>query len=71
MNHMLSTLICRSLRAGRMRNLIAVLSIVLTAVLFTTVTTLGTGAAESLKLTMQMQKGNRSGGGTIRRLTHL
>lgn len=62
MNHMLSTLIRRSLRAGRIRNVIAVLSIVLTAVLFTTVTTLGTGAAESLKLTMQMQKGNRSDG---------
>ena len=39
MNHMLSTLIRRSLRAGRMRNLIAVLSVALTAVLFTTVST--------------------------------
>lgn len=62
MNHMLTTLIRRSLRAGRMRNLIAVLSIALTAVLFTTVTTLGAGAAESMKLTMQMQKGSRSDG---------
>ncbi len=62
MNHMLSTLIRRSLRAGRMRNLIAVLSVALTAVLFTTVSTLVSGAMESMTLTMQIQKGNRSDG---------
>ena len=62
MNHMLSVLAGRSLRAGRMRNLIAVLAIMLTAILFTTVTTVGTGAAESMILTMQMLKGSRSDG---------
>ena len=62
MNHMLSVLAGRSLRTGRMRNLIAVLAIMLTAILFTTVTTVGTGAAESMILTMQMLKGSRSDG---------
>ncbi|MCI8319841.1 MAG: ABC transporter permease [Dorea sp.] len=62
MNQMLNILIRRSLRAGRTRNLIAVLAITLTAVLFTTVTTLWTGAAESMTLTLQLQKGSRSDG---------
>lgn len=62
MNHMLTTLIRRSFIASRMRNLIAVLAITLTAILFTTVTTLTLGARESMTLTMQIQKGSRSDG---------
>lgn len=62
MNDMLSTLTRRSFRASGLRNLIAVLAIMLTAVLFTTVTTIGMGAWESLTLTMQMQKGSRADG---------
>ena len=41
MKNMLNVLAGRSFRAGRMRNLIAVLAIMLTAILFTTVTTIG------------------------------
>ena len=52
----------RSFRASKMRNLIAVLAIMLTAILFTTVTTIGMGAMDSMTLTMQMQKGSRSDG---------
>lgn len=59
---MLDILARRSFRAGKMRNLIAVLAIMLTAVLFTTVTTIGMGAADSLTLTMQMLKGSRADG---------
>ena len=43
MKNMLNVLAGRSFRAGRMRNLIAVLAIMLTAILFTTVTTIGMG----------------------------
>lgn len=62
MKNMLSILARRSFRAGKMRNLIAVLAIMLTAVLFTTVTTIGMGAMDSMTLTMQMLKGSRSDG---------
>lgn len=62
MNKMLSVLARRSFCASRMRNLIAVMAIVLTAVLFTTVSTIGIGTVDSLILTMQMQKGSRSDG---------
>ena len=62
MKNMLSVLTGRSFRASRMRNLIATLAIVLTTVLFTAVTTIGMGAAESITLTMQMLKGSRSDG---------
>lgn len=62
MNDMLATLTKRSFRAGRLRNVIAVLAIMLTAILFTTVTTIGIGTWESLTLTMQMQKGSRADG---------
>ena len=44
MKNMLSVLAGRSFRASKMRNLIAVLAIMLTAILFTTVTTIGMGA---------------------------
>ncbi len=62
MKNMLDVLARRSFRAGRMRNLIAVLAIMLTAILFTAVTTIGMGAEESLTLTMQLLKGSRSDG---------
>ena len=62
MKNMLSVLAGRSFRAGRMRNLIATLAIMLTTILFTTVTTICMGAAESVTLTMQMLKGSRSDG---------
>lgn len=62
MKNMLSVLAERSFRASKMRNLIAVLAIMLTAILFTTVTTIGMGAMDSMTLTMQMLKGSRSDG---------
>lgn len=62
MKNMLSVLAGRSFRASKMRNLIAVLAIMLTAILFTTVTTIGMGTMDSMTLTMQMQKGSRSDG---------
>lgn len=46
----------------RIRNLIAVLAIALTAVLFTSVTTIGLGTYESLTLSMQLLKGSKSDG---------
>ena len=62
MNEMLKTLGRRSFAANRLQNLIAVLAIALTAVLFTSVTTIGMGVMESMTLTMQLQKGSRSDG---------
>ena len=62
MGEMLKTLTRRSFAAGRVRNLIAVLAITLTAVLFTSITTIGIGTEESMTLTMQMQKGSKSDG---------
>lgn len=62
MKNMLNVLAGRSFRAGRMRNLIAVLAIMLTTILFTAVTTIGMGAVESMTLTMQILKGSRSDG---------
>lgn len=62
MKEMLNTLIRRSFAASRVRNLIAVLAIALTTVLFTSVTTIGLGAVSSMTLTMQMLKGSKSDG---------
>ncbi len=62
MKNMLNVLAGRSFRASKMRNLIAVLAIMLTAILFTTVTTIGMGVMDSMTLTMQMLKGSRSDG---------
>ena len=62
MKHMTGVLASRSFRVNRMRNLIAVSAIMLTTILFTTVTTIGMGATESITLTMQMLKGSRSDG---------
>lgn len=52
----------RSFAASKMRNMIAVVAIMLTAILFTTVTTIGMGAKDSLTLTMQILKGSKSDG---------
>lgn len=60
--NMLNTLARRSFSVGRIRNLIAVLAIALTAVLFTSVTTIGLGTYESLTLSMQLLKGSKSDG---------
>lgn len=62
MKKMLNTLARRCFAANRGRNLIAVLAIALTAVLFTSVTTIAQGAWQSIILTMQLQKGSRSDG---------
>lgn len=62
MEEMMKTLTRRSFAASRMRNLTAALAIALTAVLFTSVTTIGIGTQQSITLTMQMQKGSRSDG---------
>lgn len=62
MEDMLKTLMRRSFAASRLRNGIAVLAIALTAVLFTTITTIVIGTMESFTLTMQMQKMSRSDG---------
>lgn len=60
MREMLKTLAKRSFAANKVRNLIAVLAIVLTTILFTSITTLGMGTIQSMTLTMQIQKGSKS-----------
>lgn len=62
MEEMIKTLTSRSFAANRMRNLTAALAIALTAVLFTSVTTIGIGTRQSMILTMQLQKGSKSDG---------
>lgn len=59
---MLRTLTQRSFRASRVRNIVAVMAIMLTAVLFTSVVTIAIGTMESLTLTMQLQKMSKSDG---------
>lgn len=60
MRELLKTLTRRSFAASKVRNLIAVLAIALTAILFTSVTTIGVGTIESISLTMQMLKLSRA-----------
>lgn len=60
MKEMLNTLARRSFAANRVRNLIAVLAIALTAVLFTSVTTISFGTLQSVTLTGQLTKMSRS-----------
>lgn len=62
MNMSLRTLAMRSFAASKVRNLTAVLAIMLTAILFTTVTTIGKGTMDSLTLTQQIAKMSRSDG---------
>lgn len=47
-------------RKNKTRNIIAVLAMILTTVLFTTLITTGVGAYESIQLTMQKQKGSKA-----------
>lgn len=51
-----STLARRSFQTNLLRNIVAVAAIMLTAILFTSVTTIGIGTTQSLKLNMQRQK---------------
>ena len=60
--NMLNILARRIFLSGRIRNLIAVTAIALTAVLFTSVTTIGLGTYESVTLSMQLMKGSKSDG---------
>lgn len=60
--NMVGLLAKRSMKAGRLRNLIAVIAIMLTAVLFTSVTTIGLGMKDSIKLSMQIMKLSKSDG---------
>ena len=60
--NMLNILARRVFLSGRIRNLIAVAAIALTAILFTSVTTIGLGAYESVTLSMQLMKGSKSDG---------
>ena len=62
MKDILKTLIRRSFAASRLRNVIAVLAIALTAVLFTSVTTMVAGTLQSVTLTLQIQKMSKSDG---------
>lgn len=62
MRELLKTLTRRTFAASKVRNLITILAIALTTVLFTSVTTIGFGFRESMTLTMQLQKGSRSDG---------
>ncbi len=62
MDDMMKVLTRRSFGAGKARNLMAVLAIALTAVLFTGITTIVIGTSQSFTLTMQMQKMSRSDG---------
>lgn len=50
----------RSFKVNLLRNIVAAAAIILTAILFTSVTTIGIGTAESLQLNMQRQKMSRS-----------
>lgn len=52
----------RSFAKNKLRNMAAILAIVMTAFLFTSITTLGFGVVESLQLTQQMQKGSKADG---------
>ncbi len=53
----------RSLRAGRTRNIIAVMAIVLTAVMFTTLFTVGMSVIDSFQLATMRQVGTKAHGG--------
>lgn len=62
MGDMLKTLTRRSFAANRLRSLITALAIALVAMLFTSVTTIAMGSAESVKRIMQIQKMSKSDG---------
>lgn len=58
----------RNFSSNRIRNLAAILAIVMTAFLFTSITSLAFGMQSSIQLTQQMQKGSKADG-DIRYLT--
>lgn len=62
MQEMLKTLTRRSFTASRIRNLIAVSAIALSAALFASVISIGIGTMQSMTLTLQLQKLSRSDG---------
>ena len=64
----MKTLSKRSFLASRFRNLVAVLAIALTAVLFTSVTTIALGTMESMQMTQQIMKMSKADA-DIRNLT--
>lgn len=49
-------------KSSKKRNIAAILAIILTTVLFTSLITIGTGAMDSLTLSMQMLKGSKADG---------
>ena len=53
----------RSLRAGRLRNMMAVLAIALTAILFTSLFTIGGSMIDSMEYSTMRQVGTQSHGG--------
>lgn len=62
MQDMLRILTRRNFTANKNRNLIAVLAIMLCTTLFTSITTIGIGTAQSITLTFQIQKLSKSDG---------
>ena len=50
----------RNFKQKKIRNIIAILAMILTTVLFTTLFTAGIGAYESIQAAMQRQKGSKS-----------
>lgn len=61
--HILQKITWRSLKAGRFRNIIAILAISLTAVMFTSVATLGSALLQSVEESTFRQVGTSSHGG--------
>ena len=53
----------RSLKNSRTRNIVAVMAIILTAVMFTTLFTIGTSVIESIQMSTMRQVGTRAHGG--------
>lgn len=62
-NKIINRISKRSLKNSKTRNIIAMISIILTAVLFTTVFTIGTSIIESFQLSTMRQVGTRAHGG--------
>lgn len=61
-NAIIKKLAGRSFEKNKIRNIAAILAIIMTAFLFTSITSLGFGVVESLQLTQQMQKGSKADG---------
>ena len=59
----ISKISCRTLKKGKTRNIIAIVAIILTAVMFTTLFTIGTSVIESIQMSTMRQVGTRAHGG--------